>query len=121
MQALGAYAKEIVLAKPDKRTREGRLLKQVREKLTEQLGGRLTPAQRALIERAAYPQLRCAMLDKRIIAGEFTDFDSKQYLAWANALRRALKDLGLNAAAPAQPTLTDVLADLDTRRARGAA
>lgn len=114
MPKLGPYAKEIVLARPDGRTREARLLKQVREKLTAELGGagRLSAGQRALVERAAYLQLRCAVLDQRIIDGSFTDFDSKTYLAWANSLRRALVDLGLKPAAEQTETFADICRDI---------
>jgi hypothetical protein len=64
MPKLGPYSKEIVLAKADRRTREGRLLMQVRTELTRQLGGEanLTAMQRALIERCAMLQLRVAAL-----------------------------------------------------------
>jgi hypothetical protein len=102
MPKLGPYARDIVLARPDGRTREARLLKQVRQELTKHLGGKLTAPQRALVERVAYLQLRCAVLDRRIIDGSFSDFDSKQYLAFSNSLRRALSSLGLDAAAPAK-------------------
>ena len=69
MPILGPYSKEIVLAKPDMRTREGRLLRQMRSELARHLGGNLTAPQRALVERAAMLQLRCAVLDQRISMG----------------------------------------------------
>jgi hypothetical protein len=105
---LGPYAKEIVLSRPDGRTKEARLLKQMREKLVAQLGGegRLRPAQRVLIERIAMLQLKVALLDARIIAGTMTDYDHKSYLAYANSLSRMLEKLGLNdpaSGAPADP------------------
>jgi hypothetical protein len=40
-------------------------------------------------------QLRIAVLDKRIIDGTFTEFDSKTYLSWINSMRRMLSTLGL--------------------------
>ncbi len=62
MPKLGAYSVEIALARPDRRTREGRLLKSVRETLVAHLGGadRISAPQRALIERCAMLQLRVA-------------------------------------------------------------
>jgi hypothetical protein len=71
MPKLGPYSKEIRLAKPDMRTREGRLLKQMRTTIAAQLGGEPTTMQIALIERAAWLQLRCAVLDQRIIDGNY--------------------------------------------------
>ena len=63
MPGLGEYSREIVLARPDMRTREGRLFKRRRAELARHLGGVLTAPQRALVDRAALGQLRCAMLD----------------------------------------------------------
>jgi hypothetical protein len=61
MPKLGSYDRAIVLARPDRRTKEGRLLKSMRETLTAHLGGSLSAPQRALVDRAAMFQLRCAM------------------------------------------------------------
>jgi hypothetical protein len=49
MSKLGAYAHDIVLAPADGRSREGRLLKQMRDELIRHLGGSVTPPQRAMI------------------------------------------------------------------------
>jgi len=108
MPKLGAYSKEIVLAKPDRRTREGRLLKQVRQELTRHVGGNPTPPQRQLIERAAMYQLRVAKLDEKVINGTFTIFDSKVYDSATNKLTRVLTALGIEAAsASAKPLALD--------------
>ena len=118
MPKLGPYSRDIVLARPDGRTKEARLLKQVRQELTRHLGGKLTAPQRALVERAAYLQLRRAVLDQHMIDGTFSDFDSKQYLAFANSLRRALSSLGLDAsAAEKPPSLDDIRRELAERAA----
>ena len=98
MPKLGAYSKEIVLARPDKRTREARLLKQMRTELTRHLGGQLSPPQRVLVERAAILQLRCAKFDQKILDGTFSEYDSKVFLAFSNSLTRTLKALGLEPA-----------------------
>lgn len=105
MPKLGAYSKEIVLARPDGRTREARLLKQMRGGLVAHLGGeeRLTAPQRALVERAAMLQLRLATLDAKILNNEFTEHDSRAYLAWSNSLTRLLAQLGLDPADKSSP------------------
>src|SRR5271168_122277 len=97
MPRLGPYSREIVLARPDGRSREGRLLKQVRRALIAQLGGeaKLTPSQRLLVDRCAMLQLRLAVLDGRIVDGSFTGYDNNSYVAFSNGLRRALEALGL--------------------------
>jgi len=115
MPKLGSYSKEIILAKPDMRSREGRLLTQVRRALFDHLGGeaKVTPLQRILVERAAMLQLRCATLDRKILDGSFSEYDAKTFLAFSNSLSRTLAKLGLGASAdPGQPTLADHLAGL---------
>ena len=115
MPKYGPYSKEIVLAQPDGRTREGRLLVQMRNALFDHFGGedKLTPIQRVLIERSAMLQLRLATLDERIVDGGFTEYDSKTYLAWSNSLTRTLVMLGLDPKKPPssqQPSLGEYLA-----------
>jgi hypothetical protein len=93
-----------------------------RRELTKQLGGELTPAQRALVERISMLHLRCAVLDERLADGTFTMNDGRQYLAFTNALRRALKDLGLNEQIPPPADPMDALkAHVASRRREDAA
>lgn len=111
MPKYGAYSKEIVLARPDGRTKEARLLHQMREALFRHLGGeaRLTPPQRVLVERASMLQLRCAHLDQKVLDGTFSEYDSKVYLAFSNSLTRTMAALGLEpTAAPTGPTMADL-------------
>lgn len=110
MTNYGPYSKEIFLARPDGRTKEARLLKKMRHELAQHCGGNLSVTQRALIERAAMLQLRCAKLDQRLIqGGEFTEHDSRTYLAWSNSLARTLRVLGLQPGQLQQPSLAEVL------------
>ena len=94
MPALGPYSRATRLANVDGRSPEGRLLRSVRDELTNQLGDP-SPAQKALIDRAAWLSLRIAQLDDRTLNGGFTDFDNRQYIAFSNALARVLRTLGL--------------------------
>ena len=109
MPKYGPYAREIVLAKVDGRSREGRLLTQVRRALIEQLGGetKLSPAQRLLVDRAAHMQLRCAKLDARLIDGTYTPYDNSTHAAFSNALRRTLLALHLETPIGAGPPSLD--------------
>ncbi len=105
MPKLGAYSKEIVLARPDGRSKEGRLLRQMREALIAHLGGEaaLTPPRRVMVERAAMLQLRCAVLDRKIVDGTCTADEAKAQSALSSSLARILATLGLRPAkAPAR-------------------
>jgi hypothetical protein len=118
LPCLGAYSQSITLAKPDGRTREARLLKATRRALADHLGGeaRLSAPQRALIERAAMLQLRCAVLDGKILDGTFSEYDAKTYLAFSNSLSRTLCALGLRPAAIKAPSLDEHLAEMVARQ-----
>jgi hypothetical protein len=74
----------------------------MRRELIRHLGGTVTPVQRAMIERCAMLQLRCAALDRKILDGTFSEYDSKVYLAFSNSLVRTLKALGIQPAAATQ-------------------
>ena len=65
--------------------------------LTEHIGGSPTAPQARLIHRVARLELYLAMQDARADAngGMLTDHDSRQYLAWVNSIRLAMRDLGL--------------------------
>src|SRR2546430_782475 len=98
---LEPYSKAIMLARVDGRTREGHVVARMRRELFEHLGGEenLSATQKALVERAALLQLRCAKLDEKLLGGEFTEHDSRTYLAWVNSLRHCLTALGMRPAA----------------------
>jgi hypothetical protein len=124
MPKLGAYSKEIVLARPDGRSREARLLKQMRASLFQHLGGedRLSPPQRVLVERAAMLQLRVATLDEKVLGGTFSEYDAKTYLAFSNSLTRTMTALGLDpVAAAAIDPMAALRAHVSARQAGQAA
>jgi hypothetical protein len=117
MPKLGAYSQEIVLARPDGRSKEARLLQQVRRELLSHIGGNPSAPQTALIERAAMLQLRVATLDSKILEGTFSEYDAKVYLAFSNSLCRTLAALGLKPAASKAPTLGDIARDIAAAKA----
>jgi hypothetical protein len=87
-----------LLAGLDWRTREGKLLAAARAELTAHVGGNPSNVQKALIERAARLTLYIEMMDARALAaGTMTERDSRMYLAWVNALRLTLRDIGVEA------------------------
>ena len=109
MSKLGPYSKEIALARCDGRSKEGRLLNQMRRELAKQLGGNPTAAQRAMIERCAMLQLRVAMLDRKVFDHSFSDYDAKTYIAWSNSLARTLDRLNRDSAPAPRRSLQERL------------
>ena len=84
----------------DGRTVHGRLLKNTRAALLEHLGPGVTIPQKAIIERIAWLELRCALFDQKQIDGTFTQYDADQHLALINALRRLYGSLGTGRPGP---------------------
>ena len=108
MPALGPYSRPSVLAKLDGRTREARLLAEVRADLTFHLGGSPSATQRRMIERAAWLSLHVAQLDAKVAeGGTMTAHDARSYLAWNNTLTRTLRQLGLKSASAKTRTLAE--------------
>lgn len=113
MPALAPSSSPATLAKLDGRTKEARLVRQVRRDLLAQVGGNPTAVQRALIERAVQLHLQVANMDRRTAEGRaMTDLDSRTYLAWSNSLVRTLRELARTASAtqPKPPSIADYLA-----------
>jgi hypothetical protein len=111
-----------MLGKLDRRTWQGRLLRDVRLELAEHVGGHPSAAQLALIEQVAQIRLRLAMFDrKHAERGRMSAHDGRTYLAWANSYSRMLLALGLErhqpAAAAKPPSLAEILAEQDYRTA----
>jgi hypothetical protein len=122
IHALSPHSPPHMLAKLDRRTRESRLLKAVRSDLTAHVGGKPSATQRALIERAARLSLYIEVMDREsIAAGTMTERNSRQYLAWVNALRLALRELGLKADEVPPDPMKAFRADLHAMVGKGAA
>jgi hypothetical protein len=101
----------------DWRSREGQVLIAARAELTAHVGGNPNNVQKALIERAARLTLYVELMDaEALVAGTMTERNSRQYLAWVNALRLCLHDIGLDEAKPAKTSdLGDYLASKAAR------
>lgn len=112
-----------VVVPVDARTKAGRAVRVLRERLIAHLGPRPTQVQLVLVEQLLQLKLRLAMMDHNFIAagGKLSAHDSRTYLAWSNSMVRGLRELGLDSAAadaPA-PTLAEALA-AGAEAARGA-
>ena len=84
-------------------------MRETRAALTAHVGGNPSATQCAVIEQIVLLTARCCQNEAKILAGKDTEFDSKSYLAWSNALRRALRDLGMQPNAARSPTLAEML------------
>jgi hypothetical protein len=106
---LGPHSREHqLLAGLDWRTREGKLLAAARAELTAHVGGHPNNVQKALIERAARLTLYIELMDaEALVVGTMTERNSRQYLAWVNALRLCLREIGLDEAKPEKPVSLD--------------
>lgn len=101
-----------ILTALDRRTRHGRLLRDVRADLVKHCGGNPSPVETALIERAAMLTLHTALFDaKALDQGGLSEEDSKKYLAYSNSLTRTLTALGLKGATSEAPTLAEYWRD----------
>ena len=83
----------------DGRTRAAQHLKRVRKALFEELAqqdGREPSAKMcALIERAAFLDLRCSLFEQKLLDGTYTELDSRTHCAAINTQRRLFSALGL--------------------------
>lgn len=96
----------------DGRSREALFIHRYEKQLERHIGGAPNAVQHALIGRAARLALYIEMMDQRALsAGEMSERDSRQYLAWSNCLRRTLATLGLDAAPSKQPSLAELMAN----------
>ena len=74
-----------------------------------------TMCRSAMIERAARLTLYIELMDRDALeAGTMTEGNSEQYLAWVNALRLCLREIGVEEAQPAKaPDLSEYLSQRD--------
>ena len=104
----------------DWRTREGQTLITAREELTRHVGGKPNNVQKALIERAARLTLYIELMESEALkAGTMSERNSRQYLAWVNALRLCLREIATSSSAPQDKALD--LSDIVARHNKGAA
>ena len=108
---IGPYSRPHMLAKLDGRTKEARQLEATCADLAEHVGGSPTALQTRLIDRISRLELYLSKMDERANANGSTlsERDSKQYLAWCNSLRLAMRDLGLDRRGPREPGLVEAL------------
>jgi hypothetical protein len=85
-------------------TPEGRLLIATVADLTAHVGGHPNRIEKMLIERASRLNLFIELMDRQALEdGTMSERNSRQYLAWVNALRLCLRELGIKEAIAARP------------------
>lgn len=81
--------------KVDGRSKSGRLLRDTRDALLEQLNRKPTSAEKLLIEKLAWLHLCTQFLDSKILAGSVEFGEALQYSSHIEAFQRGLTSLGL--------------------------
>lgn len=92
----------------DQRSKLAKALRVTTDALIETIGGKPSPPQRILIDRAVYKMARCSLFESATLAGE--NGSDEHYLAWANSLRLDLIALGLDQVDSPVPSLQDYIA-----------
>jgi hypothetical protein len=110
--AIGPHSRGHILAKLDQRTREARLMRQTRSDLLAHLGNAPSATQRALIDQAVSLKLHIALMDRKAAetGGVMSERDGRQYLAWANAFSRLLRQIGMKGVTERPRSLADIRA-----------
>jgi hypothetical protein len=92
---------------PDGRRSAARRYRAIADGFEAEIGGELTPSERAIVEQAAMLQLRCEQLRADVIAGKPVDDDL--LIRLASTSRRALSKITAKAK-PAGETLAQYMA-----------
>ncbi len=111
---LGPFSKDrrIVQASVDRRSKVGRLFRTTIADLSDQVGGKPTPAQSLIIQSAALKACRLYLLSEKLLHGsDMAEASDHHALAWLNSLRLDLTSLGLERRMKdVGPSLADILA-----------
>jgi hypothetical protein len=76
----------------------------VRTDLMHHVDGNPTVMQRMIVEQCIVLSLRIHLMNREFLKqGEMTEHNSRDYIAWVDALSRLLQQLGINGAASPEP------------------
>ena len=79
--------------------------------MLRQLGADPSFAQRLLVRRIARTALQLEIFDEKLATGAWSEHDSRVYGGLQNALRLALKEVGLKPVVDKTPSLEAILAE----------
>jgi hypothetical protein len=125
VSAMAGISRPHRLGMLDGRTKEARRLREITVDLIDHCGGagRVSAAQRYLIERTATDLVRLELLDIKSATGTLTEHDGRIAHALRSSVRLALRQLGMQPVAPTEKPMTAVEYGklLDARKAEAAA
>lgn len=104
----------------DGRSALGRFIRDLESQLVAHVGGAPSIAERLIIERVIRLRLQLDALDTKLAAGDWTPHDGRTYGGILNAYRLCLRELGLKAPEPKPPSLDEIFAAAEARRAAAA-
>ena len=110
------------LKKLDGRSAEGKLVRRLECELLAHIGHEPSVAERLLIDQIIKLRLLLDVLGGKIMDGTFTDLDRRCFGAAHNAIRLALKEIGLKPTVSGKPAdpLADIRRTLASRRQEAA-
>ena len=108
---IGPFSRGSGLARLDLRTRHGRFVRDIESALIEHIGSP-SAAEIMLIGLAARKALRLTLLTSHVLTkGDLDERGDREFLAYANSLRRDLETLGLKSPARQLPRLAEYIGE----------
>ena len=107
------HSKPSRISRLDRRSAEWRRMETIRAGLMDQLAGQATATQLGLIDRVVTLTVLTEAFERRCFrenGGIMSERDQRAHLSYSNALSRALRALGLRAAARPVPSLAELFA-----------
>ena len=105
----------------DGRSATGRFIRDLERQLLDHVGGSPTVTQRLLIDRLIRCTIQLDQLDEKLLAGGWTDLDTRTHGGLINRQRLLAREIGIEAQQPAAsaaaPTATDTMGEQTAQRA----
>jgi hypothetical protein len=112
---IGPYSRKlrrgIIADNIDGRSTLGRFCRDLEAQLIAHVGGKPSIAQRLLIQRIIRGTVQLEAFDEKMLGGNWTDQDARNYHGLINRHRLLLREIGLEAAAAKPPSIADYLRD----------
>ena len=102
---IGPYSAPTRIAKVDRRTREGKVMREIAQALRDHVGNPSVP-QEMIIETTAFLWVQINLLAPKVMEGTAqSDHGDRQVLSYINQLKRNLEVLGIASPMQQVPTL----------------
>jgi hypothetical protein len=120
---VGPFSRPGTLANLDRRTKAGKIMRDVASGLSSDLGGDLSAAQKILVQSVAIKATRLALLGENLLRGDTPNESTDHHIiSWSNSARLDLALLfgtGLERKAKPVPTIEEYLAAKAAKAADG--